>query len=92
MRDCYALKVRKRIHDSLYWFITYVNNTNGFTFRLPQRFGNELVPAIDVAISIVEEVTEKADVYLARNMELDKLLKIHEMIAPFKDFEVIHGG
>ena len=47
------------------------------------------MPTIDVAISIVEEVTEKADLYLSRYTELDKLLKIHELIAPVKDFEVI---
>ena len=49
------------------------------------------MPTIDVAIGIVEEVTEKADVYLSRNMELDRLLKIHEMIAPVKDFEVMRS-
>ena len=47
-----------------------------------------MVPAIDVAIAVVEEVTGKADLYLSRNLELDRLLKIHEMIAPVRDFEV----
>ena len=59
------------------------------SFIIPnQRYGNELVPAIDVAIAVVEEVTGKADLYLSRNLELDRLLKIHEMIAPVRDFEV----
>ena len=53
-----------------------------------QRYGNELIPLVDVAVAVVEEVTEKADLYLSRHMELDKLLKIHELIAPVKDFEV----
>ena len=48
------------------------------------------MPAIDAAIAIVEEVTEKADLYLSRYMELDKLLKIHELISPVKDFEVTY--
>ena len=46
------------------------------------------MPSIDVAINVVEEVTEKADLYLSRYVELDKLLKIHELISPVKDFEV----
>ena len=50
------------------------------------------MPAIDVAIAVAEEVTGKADLYLSRNLELDRLLKIHEMIAPIKDFEVLGWG